>query len=397
MLKKLRLKFVCYTMIIVTVMLCVIFGLVLGSMARSLEQENIRMLRDAAAGPPGLPRPGQFSQPYFALQAGPEGVTVISGGDFFDLTDEAYLESILEAASQPKENTGILQNYGLRYYRARGMRGQQILFADISVQRQMLWNLTLICLTVGIGAFGLFLGISLVLARWAVRPVEQAWQEQRQFVADASHELKTPLTVIMTNAELLSQTAEEEKRQQCIGSIRAMSQRMRLLVEGLLELARVDNGAVQKAFEKTDLSQLVSDTVLPFEAVFFEAGLTLDMQLVPGICVMGSAAHLRQTVEILLDNARKYAIPGSLVTLRLEKESSRECRLLVENQGEAIGREDLENIFKRFYRVDPARTGGSGYGLGLPIAKAIVEDHGGKIWAASEHSVNTFYIKLPTV
>ena len=397
MLKKLRLKFVCYTMAIVTVMLCVIFGLVLGFMSESLSQQSEQLLRQAADRPPDLHRPGEFMQPYFALQSGPDGVVIVTGEAFFDLSDQTYLQSIFAAADRTGENTGILRAYDLRYYRTMGPWGQKILFADISAERQMLRNLTLICLAVGIAAFGVFLGISFLLAKWAVRPVEKAWQEQRQFVADASHELKTPLTVILTNAELLSQEQEEGRRQQFIGGIQAMSLRMRQLVEGLLELARVDNGAVQKAFEKVELSQLVSDTVLPFEAVFFEAGLALDMVLSPEIQIMGSPAHLRQTLEVLLDNARKYAFPGSRVTLRLEKESSRECRLQVLNQGEMILPEDLENIFKRFYRVDTARTGGTGYGLGLPIAKAIVEDHGGRIWATSQDGVNTFYIKLPTV
>ena len=395
MLKKLRLKFVCYTMAIVTVMLCVIFGLVLGSMARSLDQKSEQMLRQAAERPPDLHRPGEFLQPYFTLQGGPNGTVIVTGESFFDLSDEVYLQRIFDEASRADEITGILKAYDLRYYRAMGMRGQQILFADISAQRQMLQNLTLICLAVGIAAFGVFLGISFLMAKWAVRPVEKAWQEQRQFVADASHELKTPLTVILTNAELLIQEQEESKRQQFIGSIQSMSHRMRQLVEGMLELARVDNGAVQKAFEKTDLSQLVRDTVLPFEAVFFEAGLTLDMDLVPDICVTGSPAHLRQTVEVLLDNAQKYADPGSRVTLGLERESSRECRLQVTNRGQTIAAEDMENIFKRFYRVDQARTSGTGYGLGLPIARAIVEDHGGKIWAASENGVTSFFVKLP--
>ena len=396
MLKKLRLKFVCYTMTIVTVMLCIILGVILGFMNHAMEEENIQMLRSAAAGPPGMPRPGGIRQPYFALEAGPDGVIVLTGEAYFDLSDQAYLQDILTAACERKENTGILFAYDLRYYRDIGVHGQKVLFTDITVQRRMFWDLVLICLAVGAAAFGVFLGISILLAKTAVHPVEQVWTEQRQFVADASHELKTPLTVILTNAELLSQETEEEKRRQYTSSIQAMSQRMRLLVESMLDLARVDNGAARKAFEKVELTQLISDTVLPFEAVFFEVGLELDITLIPGICVMGSPAHLRQTVEILLDNARKYAEPGTRVTLRLEKENNRECRLQMSNQGQTITPENLENIFKRFYRADQARTGGSGYGLGLPIAKAIVQEHGGKIWAVSEAGINTFFIKLPT-
>lgn len=396
MLKKLRLKFVCITMGIVTVMLLVIFGMVIHFTARDLEQQSLRLLSEAASGPGLLGPPGeQLRLPYFSLQKGPGDTLLVLGGELFDLSDEALVKTLWEAAQNARQESGILEAYDLRFYRGGGPRGDRVLFADISAERQTLRNLTLTCLAVGVGSFLLFLGLSVFLARWAIKPVETAWKEQRQFVSDASHELKTPLTVILTNAELLAEDPGGARSGQFIGSIQAMSVQMRGLVESLLELARVDNGAVKASFQRLNWSDTVSDGVLPLEALFFEAGLTLETDIHPDIYVKGSAGHLRQVVEILLDNARKYAAADSAVTLSLRPHGNRESLLTVENRGPDLEPEELKNIFKRFYRVDKARTMDHSYGLGLSIAQSIVSDHGGKIWAQSKEGLVTFCVQLP--
>ena len=144
-------------------------------------------------------------------------------------------------------------------------------------------------------------------------------------------------------------------------SILTMSHQMRGLVESLLELARVDNGAVKKVFEALDWSSLVQDAVLPFEALFFEKGLTLQTDIDPGITARGSAQHLRQCAEILLDNAVKYSAPGT-VRVALKKAGHDKCVLSVATPGEPLSPEECKNVFKRFYRVDRAlRTTVSGF------------------------------------
>ena len=398
MLKRLRLKFVCITMAIVTVMLCVIFATVLMMTASNLEQQSVQLLRTVASEPMPFGRPGerpeQVRLPYFTLGIGKNGNVNVIGGDSFDLSDEAFLHDILKSAVQAKDDVGVLVQYDLRFYRTADPMGQRI----ISSERQTMRSLMLTCLAISTASFALLLGVSFLLARWAVRPVEQAWQEQRQFVADASHELKTPLTVILTNAELLQQESEDvQQRQRFAGSIHTMAQQMRGLVESLLELARVDNGAVKAAFSPVDLSTAVNDALLPFEAVFFEGEKQLESDIEPGVTVQGSAAYLRQVVEILLDNANKYAFPGTEVHIALRKSGSRECILSVTNLGDQISQEELKNIFKRFYRVDKVRTMNRSYGLGLSIANAIVSDHRGKIWAESIGGKNTFFVQLPTI
>ena len=171
-----------------------------------------------------------------------------------------------------------------------------------------------------------------------------------------------------------------------------MATRMRTLVESLLELARVDNGAVRAAFEDTDLSALVEEELLPFEPVYFERGRELDYSVEPDLHIAGSPRHLRQVVSILLDNAVNHAPEGSAVRLYLRRQGGT-AQLTVTNPGD-LSREDCRNIFLRFYRVDAARSGG-GYGLGLPIAQGIIRDHGGKIWAESRDDTVTLTVRIP--
>ncbi len=398
MLKQLRLKFVCITMGIVTVMLLVILGMVIHFTARDLERQSLQFLREASSGP-GMPgRPGEQTRlPCFTIQQGPGGTLVVLGDELFDLSDEALVEALWSAAQSFPKDAGILKEYELRFMRSGGPRGNRVVFADISAEAETLRNLTLTCLAVGAGSFLLLLGLSFFLARWAIGPVERAWKEQRQFVSDASHELKTPLTVILTNTELLAEDPGGSRSGQCISSIQIMSRQMRGLVESLLELARVDNGAAKGSFQRLNWSDTVSDSVLPLEALFFEAGLMLQTDIQPDIFVKGSQRHLNQVVEILLDNARKYALPNSAVTLSLAHQGNRECLLTVENPAPHLEPEELKDLFKRFYRVDKARSMTGSYGLGLSIAHSVVSDHGGRIWAQSRGDSVTFFVQLPTV
>ena len=399
MLKQLRLKFICINMVMVMGMLCIIFGLVYHSMAEGLETESIRMLRDIAEDPYQLGNPFDSGEevrlPYFMLQISHRGEVIATSGGYYDLSDEEMLQKIVEVAFASNEEIGVLEDYNLRYYRLVTPAMQRIVFADISSELATMENLVRICILIGAVGFIAFLIISIFLARWAVKPVETAWKQQRQFVADASHELKTPLTVILTNAELLqSPDYAPEEKGQFSRSILTMSQQMRGLVERLLELARADNGSIQMTMAPLDLSQLVGDALLPFEPLYFESGLTLMSDIQPGITLRGSDSHLRQVVEILLDNGMKYSTPGGTVYVGLKKQGVH-CLLSVSSPGEAISQEDLKNIFKRFYRADKARAMNHSYGLGLSIAESIVTDHKGKIWAESAGGVNTFHVQLP--
>lgn len=150
------------------------------------------------------------------------------------------------------------------------------------------------------------------------------------------------------------------------------------------------------AFERINLSKVISDALLPFEPLFFEKGLGLSSDIEDGILVNGDRTRLCQVVDILLDNALKYAAPNPVVSVGLRKHSGG-CLLSVSSAGEPISREDRKNIFKRFYRVDKSRNDGQSYGLGLSIADSIVKQHKGKVRAESNSGLNTFLVQLKTV
>lgn len=397
MIRRLRVKFVCVNMLIVTVMLCIILGMVLHFTGQTMQMQSVSMMQRVASHPFHLGVVGEASSeiqlPFFTVQLGPRGELLSAYGGYYDLTDREFIQEIVNAAFAEETESGVLKNYHLRFCIDFSGAGQRIVFADTTAEETTMRNLTYACVAIGIIAFIAFFWISILLSRWAVRPVAAAWEQQRQFVADASHELKTPLAVIMANAELLeAEGYSEQERRKFSGSILSMTYQMRRLVENLLEMARVDNGAVKMA--ELDFSQLVSDAVLSFQLLYEEQGLRLSGTIPEGICMQGSESHLFQVLDVLLDNALKYSTPGGTVYVALTR-SHRNCRLTVASPGEAISREDLTNIFKRFYRTDKARSSGGSYGLGLSIAQAVVQSHKGKIWAESRGGYNYFHVQLP--
>ncbi len=398
MIKRLKIKFVCIFMIIVTVMLGVIFGTVISMTYRNIEQHSISAMRDAAAlpDPPAMPPKGPESLaiPHFSLIVTPDGEFIAEDNGMFELSDEEYLNTLFEYAESQDEESGTVPGTSLRYFRNKTPMGNSYIFTDISAESDMLEGLYKTSIIIGIIAFILFFIISIFLANRAVRPVEEAWKKQKQFIADASHELKTPLTVITTNAELMQSEESVESRKKFTDNILAMSKQMRGLVESMLEIARLDNGGLEKEFSVFDLSETVSDAVLPFEALFFEKEQNFSSEIETGIRINGNSEQIKQVVDILLDNANKYASADSDVKLILKKQGRNQCRLSVSNEGESIPEDELKNIFKRFYRGDKTRQMNNSYGLGLSIAESIVKEHSGKISAESKNGVNTFTVQL---
>ena len=387
-------------MAIVTVMLLAIVFTVVSFTRTNLEAESLRIMQTIAADPMML---GTYSEehngefPYFALQLGRHNEVLAINGGYFDLSDERVLQDLLLQTINSEEAEGELPEYHLRYCRRITWDSCTVAFADMTGEERTVARVRRACAGIGIASFFAFLLLSFLLARWMVKPVEASWKQQRQFISDASHELKTPLTVILTNAELLeAPDYSQEEKSRFASNIHTMATQMRGLVEDLLDLARVDNGMPRAVWERVDYSALVEEATLPFEPLYFESGLELTSDVEAGIFVHGSAEHLRRVAEILLDNARKYSEPGT-VRLTLIRQGKGQCTLCVANPGEAIAPADLENIFKRFYRADSARSRDGSYGLGLSIAEGIVNAHGGRIWAASAGGINSFYVTLPTV
>lgn len=400
MLKKLQIKFVMINMTMVTIMLLVIFGLLYRFTERNLEAESINMMRTIAAdpfqvNPPDAPS-GELKLPFFSIQLSVDGSLVSTGGGFYDLSDEIFLRDVIAETGRNTQEVGIIKDHNLRYCRVKRPMGTVLVFSDMSSEKKTLGNLLRsFCITGGI-SFLIFLCISIFFAKWAVKPVDRAWKQQKQFVADASHELKTPLTVILTNTELLQcEDFADEERKSFLQSIQLMSEQMRFLVEKLLLLARSEKQELSMRMESVSLSSLVCDWAISFEGIFAEKGLVLESSVEPDICVYGNAEYLQQVVEILLDNAQKYSAAQSVSCITLSRTERRKCCLKVSSHGAEISKEELSLIFQRFYRTDKARSHDGSFGLGLSIAENIVHQHKGRIWAESTGGVNSFYVELP--
>ena len=356
MIRRLRIKFVCINMAIVTAMLCITFGLVLHFTRAGMERDSIEMMQSVAASPhkPGIPgkRGPGLPMPHFTLQMTEGGEWIVSNSGNYALTDPNLLNELVELSSE--KQSGVLREYSLRFMRISTPAGQYIVFADMSQETNMINNLLRNCLFIGAAGFFCFLIISILLARWAVKPVETAWEQQRRFVADASHELKTPLTVILSNAQLLSESGEDPVlRERLTSNILTISQQMKELVLTLLDSARVDEGIEAAEFTVFDLSDTVANAMLPFDSVFYEQGIGLDADIQDHIMVRGSQPHLAQVVNILLDNARKYGSGHTHVSLK--RQGAKRCLLTVATEGAELSDEEQKNIFKRFYRADAAR------------------------------------------
>lgn len=401
MLKRLKIKFVVVIMMIVTIMLCLIFGTVYHFTKNNMEEKSIRMMQNTAGHLFRPDRPGRPSNevrlPFFVLQIDPNGKLTASGDGSYDLSDEDFLKNLADTAFAQRKQTGVIEEYHLRFCRVITPMGENLVFADTSNETAILSSLMKTCILIGSLCWAAFFGISILLASFMVKPVDKAWQQQRQFVADASHELKTPLTVIISNAELLQLPECDEESKACFSErILIMSRQMRGLVERLLDLARADNNQIQTIFAHLNLSELTECAVLPFEPVFFEKNLELITEIQKGIFVEGDSGQLSRVVDVLLDNAQKYAPAPGKVVLTLRQKDKHHCILSLSNACERIEKEELKNLFKRFYRMDKARSRSDSFGLGLSIAESIVKEHRGRIWAEWCSGHITFFMELPT-
>lgn len=398
MIQKLRLKFVAICMVLMTAVLGIVFASFYISAQWNIERSSLEVLQrviqqDSYGLLPGRNQ-DQLQLPYFTVELAGDNTAYVTGGTYANLDNTEELKQILSLCVQDGRGSGTIDSYNLRYLRRDNGFFQRIAFVDISMEKNTLDDMARSFLQIGGVAVVILLGISALLAWWATRPVETALRQQRQFLSDASHELKTPLTVILSNAELLSGAALEPRPARWADNIHSEAGQMKALVEEMLTLARADNMPRTAVHTVQSLTDIVTDTVLSFEPVAFEAGKTLTSQIADGVEVEGDGDKLRRLAGVLLDNAVKYADEGTTVEVTLEK-ADRRARLTVINRCAPIPPEQLRRLFERFYRADASRGEKSGFGLGLPIAASIVEEHKGTIKAESEALSTRFLVTLP--
>ncbi len=420
MFKKLRNKLLITNIIIIAALLfasfSVIFAMTYSNVRNGINSQlerGLQMVRgpeadkpDKAEGhrdkPPMInntPDKRRNFEPAFSLRTDENG-NILTLYSIFSIESEFYKDIISDVIDKytegvkPSGTVRELNNEIWEYRAEKTPEGYSIAFLEISSERAFLRNLIIALLLVMIAALTAALLISLNIANRSIKPIEESYNKQKQFVADASHELKTPLTTINTNVDvLLSRDDTDAEERKWLGYVKDETERMTKLTNDLLYLARLDHSENSVIMSRVSFSEAVESVILTMEAVAFEKDINLAYSVEPGVYVMSSAEQLKQLVIILLDNAIKYTPRGGSIDIKL----SAQAVLTVKNTGEGISAEDCEQIFERFYRSDKSRARGSGgYGLGLAIAKSIAESAKGTITASSKLGEYTkFTVKLP--
>ena len=334
--------------------------------------------------PPGGEREFRLSTFYSVAFAGDGGVLAVDNGMEALYSEDELIALARDAALRASGRAGTLL-----FQTAQKPGYTLVAFVDNTVSDSGTRALIRQMLILGGAAIVALFFVSVELSRRIIRPLEENDRQQKQFISDASHELKTPVAVIEANAELL---AREVGENEWLANIRYENRRMGELVTQLLRLSRSESA--ETPMEPVELSRVAAGETLAFESLAFELGRTIRSDVEPEVWVQGSAAQLTELVSVLLDNALRYAA-GETVELTLRRQG-RAAVLQVSNEGAAIPPDRLARLFDRFYRLDEARSGGEGhYGLGLSIARAVAEKHGGGIGVKCEDGRVIFTVTLP--
>ena len=265
---------------------------------------------------------------------------------------------------------------------------------DNSTTNSKLLRQLILSLAMLLGIEIIILFISKRLTVWIIKPVRESFEKQKQFIADASHELKTPLAVIMASSDALEAEPQEQK---WLANIKSESEKMNKLITSLLDLAQSDDYTDKLELEECNLSKLTESSVLPFEGIMFEKSLALDYDIDDDIKIKADSEKIKQLIGIIIDNAISHSRKNEQVFVSLKK-AEKTATLEITNTGDPIATGDEEKIFERFYRGDKSRNRDDNrYGLGLAIAKNIVTAHGGKISARSNGDKTTFKIVFNTI
>ena len=432
--KELRNKMLILNMSIISVLMVVAFLVIYGIVYHNIQVENQNRLRVVSSAPVNmgfsLPQnimPGDLERDSFIVRSIPHdfasffNMQVNSQGDLLsvrsliDMPEQAYMEAALLAWDSKRDNGAVTIDGrrwifditavggGIAFSRGRsgnlvqveGDPQYRITFLDVTQAQNSLAELFMTLLMVGLGALVFIFAISYYFANRAIEPISATWDKQKQFVANASHELKTPIAVIAANADALLANGEEtvQSQRKWIDYIHGETNRMSKLVSSLLYLAKTDDINPKENYTPFDFSALVKNALLTMEAVAFEKNIAINEDVQPDIFLKSDGEKISQVVTILLDNAIKYADENGRINISL-KRVRHQIELSVANTGKGIPQENLPKIFDRFFRGDPARTReNGGYGLGLSIAKAIVDKLGGKIQAVStDNEATTFTV-----
>jgi len=346
-------------------------------------QENRGMIPQFPGGRPEKPPKGQFSPEtpystrYFVLYFSGDGTLDMADMKHIAAVTEEDADRFLSVALRCGEGMGYTGHY--KYYVVRvGESRYMAVFLDCQRELRSLRTFGLISLLVAAACVALVYILIWLFSKRAIEPTVKSMEKQKQFITDASHELKTPLTVIATSLKVLEM---EVGRQKWIDKARAQTEKMARLVNDLVTLARLDEEKPPLRFVSFDVSGVVAETAESFRDFAAAGGHTLEVDVAPGLSFRGDEYAIRQLVSILLDNAVKYADSGGCIRLSLER-AKRGVVLKTSNPCAGLDEKELDKLFDRFYRPDRSRSKQTGgFGVGLSIARSIVEAHQGAIRA----------------
>ena len=317
----------------------------------------------------------------------------------YDLTT-VKLQNSINTIYKSNKNSGKIKidDYTYKYEKRSFGNYSKIVLLNISSEESLKIRLIQIFILVGAISLVCLLIISIFLTNKSIEPIKETFNKQKQFVADASHELKTPLAIIKTNTSLLLSNPEDTIKNQSkwIKYIESQSDRMSDLVNEMLSLAKLDIEENKLIISTINLSNIIESMLLTFDAIIFENKITLNTNISKNIMINGNEDSIKKLFSILMDNAVKYTNNGGSISVNLVSDKYK-TKLIIKNTGEGIPKDKLNKIFERFYRADDSRDRNTGgYGLGLSIAKSIVDQHKGKIYASSNLNRDaTFTVELP--
>ncbi len=421
MIKKLRIKFIAASMLSLFAVLFLIMGIIGALNYRKIVEDSDSILtvlkendghfpenREEFGGeapksekePHGEePQNSLFSPElpyesrYFWVELDKEGEILSANMGKIAAVDSAEAEDYAKRVEQKGKAQGFISTY--RYLAYTTDTGTTVMFLDC--RRSLDTFRTFVFTALGVSTAGLLAVFLLILflSGHIVKPFSRNYEEQKRFITDAGHELKTPLTIIDADAEILEMDIGENE---WLSDIKNQTKRLSDLTNSLVTLSRMEEERAQYQMIDFPLSDMAEETVEAFSALAKTQSKTLRCDIAPMLSVHGDEKALRQLMTILLDNAVKYAVTESEISLTLKKQK-KQIYLTVFNRAESISREQLSHLFSRFYRTDQSRNSQTGgYGLGLSIAEGIVKAHKGKITASTEDEKSLkITVALPSV
>ena len=394
MIYRLRKKFVMITAVSVGIVFALIFGGIY-FISRSQLHHSLDMLADVIAmndcvfpdfdreknpAPPGgfpqnqfLTPETRFSTRFFTIWVDGNGNILRENIEHISSVSEAEARNYAKRALDMGKERGWMSDY--RYKVSKTEYGRLVVFVNGETNKAMTNRLLYTVFFVLAGSFILILLLILLISKKAVKPAAESYEKQKQFVTDANHELKTPLTLILSNVDIVE---SEIGKNEWLDDIRSEGERMGALINQLVALSRMDEDNANLTMTEFNLSEMASDTVSEFAGLAAEKQKNLTAAIEPFIWYHGDEGLIRRLLCILLDNAIKYCDLNGNIQVNVYAKG-RYPILTVENSYKNVEKEDLNRFFDRFYRADKARTFNGGFGVGLSIAKGIARKHKGDI------------------